>query len=59
MKRNKQSSKVMRRRSTESATGENSRYARKAKSGKQMYGPGCCGHGRKVVKFTHGTANRH
>ena len=47
MKRNKQSSKVMRRRSTEATTGENSKYARKAKSGKQKYGPGCCGHGRK------------
>lgn len=48
MKRNKQSSRVMRRRSTETTIGENSRYALKAKSGKQWYGPGCCAHHRNV-----------
>lgn len=46
MKRNNHSFKVMRRRSTENASGENSRYARKVRGGKQDYGPGCCGHGQ-------------
>ena len=43
-KRNKQSSKVMRRRTTEDSQGHNSKYALKQHSKRQMYGPGCCGH---------------
>ncbi len=47
MKRNKQSSKVMRRRSTTATPGTASKYARKKAAGKQMYGPGCCAHDQK------------
>ena len=45
MKRNKTSTKAMRRRNTEAAAKtSSSRYALKVRGRKQMYGPGCCGH---------------
>ena len=55
MKRNKTSSKVMRRRSTRDivSTGTQSRYARKLNSGRQVYGGrgklSCCAHGREFA----------
>jgi len=45
MKRNKQSTKAMRTRKTSDTLG-NSRYARKVRGKKQMYGPGCCAHAK-------------
>ncbi len=42
MKRNKQSTRAMRNKSTvELHTAGDSRYARKWRNGKMMYGPGC------------------
>lgn len=42
MKRNKQSTRAMRNKSTAAIHSDgDSRYARKRRSGKMMYGPGC------------------
>ena len=48
MKRNKQSTRAMRRRDTVDPKQGNSRYARKVQFGQQKYGPGCCAHSRRV-----------
>lgn len=50
MKRNKKSTRAMRNKSNEArgTTKGNSRYAQKVSAGRQMYGPGCCGHKRRV-----------
>ena len=52
MKRNNETTQKARRKaSAKYLEGQgNSRYARKVKSGNQMYGPGCCGHTRKTGK---------
>lgn len=43
MKRSKSSSRAMRQRTTAEVHSKGqSRYAQKSRSGKQMYGPGCC-----------------
>ena len=46
MKRNQESNRKNRRKVSAKylAGGGNSKYARKVKSGNQMYGPGCCAH---------------
>lgn len=53
MKRNKQSSRAMRHRTTlETKKGGKSRYALKVNAGKQMYSPDgkkCCGHRIRIA----------
>jgi len=45
MKRNKNSTRAMRKQTSAKDNGT-SRYALKHRSGRMMYGPGCCGHSK-------------